>query len=226
MDVDPYYSFGSQERLRIICMKNIFKEQDLQLWKDSYFILDLLKALSLAAFALIVNYYAVRYATAHAGPSVPDFLLDHVSAINTHYIDYRFASYAEYAILFFAIIRTRSLVFFLKTMSILILVRAFFVNLTNLGIPAGTTPTTSFFTQGGDLFFSGHTALPFMATLIFWDIVPARYVLLALTLFMGTEVLWGHQHYSIDVFAAPFITYGVFVFCKRIFKGDYAKMTA
>lgn len=201
--------------------------KDSALWKDSFFILDLLKALSIAALALIINYYAVRYATAQAGPSLPDFILDRVRAINTHFIDYQFASYMEYALLIFAVIRTRYLVFFLKSMSVLILVRAFFVNLTNLGIPAGTIPTTSFFTQGGDLFFSGHTALPFMATLIFWDIVPARYILLGLTLFMGTEVLVGHQHYSIDVFAAPFITYGVYVFCREIlFKVDYDKMAS
>ena len=61
-------------------MKQLMAPQDKQLWKDSYFILDLLKALSFSALALIINYYAVRYATAHAGPSVPDLVLDGVAA--------------------------------------------------------------------------------------------------------------------------------------------------
>jgi hypothetical protein len=57
---------------------------------------------------------------------------------------------------------------------------------------------------GGDLFFSGHTGLPFLAALAFWHIPTLRIFYLASTWYFGTVVLLGHYHYSIDVLAALF----------------------
>jgi len=39
-------------------------------------------------------------------------------------------------------------------------------------------------------------------------------------------VLLGHIHYSIDVFSALFITYGIFVIAKKVFARDYLLFTA
>lgn len=189
-------------------------------WKNHIFVLGALKAFSFFVFSLIVNYYAVRYATVNAGPAVPDILLDTIPMIDTRFIDYYVPFYLQYVFFIFAVLQPKFLIFFLKSGALLILVRAMFVNLTNLGIPEGTIPTMSFFTQGGDLFFSGHTAMPFLAALVFWHMRPMRYICLFLALFMGIEVLIGHQHYTIDVVAAPFITYGVFAISKKLFKKD------
>lgn len=199
----------------------IFAKEDAALWQQSAFLLSLLQALSLAAFALTVNYFAVRYATSFAGPAVPDIVFRYIPRMEFMWLDSYGALYLEYAILIFAVIRTRSLVFFLKSMAVLILVRDVFINMTNLGIPEGTVPTTSFFTQGGDLFFSGHTALPIMAALVFWHMPKVRYFMIGIAILLGTEVLIGRQHYSIDVFAAPFIVYGVYEICRRVFRSDY-----
>lgn len=199
----------------------LISKKDAALWQQSDFLLSFLQALSLAAFALTVNYYAVRYATELAGPAVPDIVFRTFPRMEFMWLDSYGALYLEYAILAFAFLRTRSLVFFLKTMAVLILVRDIFVNMTNLGIPEGTVPTTSFFTQGGDLFFSGHTALPIMAALVFWHVPKMRYLLLGIAVLLGVEVLLGRQHYSIDVFAAPFIVYGVYEICRRVFRADY-----
>src|SRR5258708_19171404 len=49
-----------------------------------------------------------------------------------------------------------------------------------------------------------------------------RRFFLVLAFLFGISVLLAHVHYSIDVFAAPFITYGVFVITSRLFKRDYA----
>lgn len=38
---------------------------------------------------------------------------------------------------------------------------------------------------------------------------------------MAALVLLGHLHYSIDVFAAFFIVYVIFIIAKRVFKGEY-----
>jgi hypothetical protein len=72
------------------------------------------------------------------------------------------------------------------------------------------------------LFFSGHTALPFLAALAFWHIPQLRMFYLALTVFFGSVVLLGHYHSSIDVLAALFITHGVFLVSCWLFGRDYA----
>lgn len=207
-------------------MKQLIDPRDSALWQQSEFLLDFLKALCFAAFALLVNYYAAHIATAAAGPAVPDIVFKYFPRMEFMWLDSYGALYLEYAIIAYAFIRTRSLVFFLKSMAVLILVRDVFINMTNLGIPEGSVPTTSFFTQGGDLFFSGHTAFPLMAAIIFWHIPTARYLFLGTSVLLAIEVLLGRQHYSIDVFAAPFIVYGVYSLCKHFFADDYKKSIA
>lgn len=61
--------------------------------------------------------------------------------------------------------------------------------------------------------------------LVFWVDRRLRYFFLAVTAVTSVAVLVGHLHYSIDVFSAYFITYGVFVLSKRFFKREYALMT-
>jgi hypothetical protein len=56
-----------------------------------------------------------------------------------------------------------------------------------------------------DMFFSGHTAIPFLGFLLFDGKI--RYFFLCGSICMGTVVLLMHLHYSIDVFSAFFITY-------------------
>ena len=207
-------------------MMILVRDEDAALWSNSEFLLDFLKALSFATFAVLINFYAVHMATSAAGPAVPDIVFRYFPRMEFMWLDSYGALYLEYAILIFAFLRTRSLVFFLKSMAAIILVRDVFINMTNLGIPAGTVPTTSFFTQGGDLFFSGHAALPFMAALVFWHIPKARYTLIGISILLGIEVLLGRQHYSIDVFAAPFIVYGVYSFCRHFFAKDFERSVA
>jgi hypothetical protein len=195
-------------------------------WRDERFILEALKAFSFLALALLVNYFAVRAATNNAGAVVEDLLftyLPHLQGPLIAWIDLYLAYYAVILTVIYAILQPQHLPFFIKTASVLIVVRDAFINLTHLGIPTAA-PTLSFYTQGGDLFFSGHTAMPFLAALVFWQIKPARYALLLVTAFMGAEVILSHQHYSIDVFAAPFITYGVFAACRHFFKSEYSMM--
>lgn len=189
-------------------------------WGNPQFCLRFLQAASLFAASLVVNYFAVRFATVHAGPAVPDLILGSIPMIETQFIDYYLAFYLQYATMIFVLFHPDRLIFFLKSLSFLILTRSLFINLTRLGIPEGTIPTTSFFTQGGDLFFSGHVALPFLAALVFWKNASARYFFLFCSIVMAIEVLVGHQHYAIDVFAAPFITFGIVELSKVFFKND------
>ena len=65
------------------------------------------------------------------------------------------------------------------------------------------------------MFFSGHTAMPFLGFYLFrrsW----VRYAFLAGSIVMGFVVLAMHVHYSIDVLAAFFMTYGSYRIGHRI----------
>ena len=64
-----------------------------------------------------------------------------------------------------------------------------------------------------DLFFSGHTGTLFLLFLL----VENKYlktIFLAATILVGSAVLLQHVHYTVDVFAAPFVAYGSFRIIK------------
>jgi len=133
---------------------------------------------------------------------------------------------------FFLLIKNpRYLSFGIKAIALLDICRAFFISLTHLGpYPHAFSPGPDNFGYGiykiftfqGNYFFSGHTALPFMFALIFWDNDLLRRFFVFLTAFFGAAVLFAHVHYSIDVFAAPFIVYGVYAITTKVFAHDYA----
>ena len=120
-----------------------------------------------------------------------------------------------------------------KALALFIIIRAFFIDLTHIG----AYPTNNFDVTGigsglysavsfnGNFFFSGHAGLPFLMALIFWRERYWRYFFLCVSVFFGASVLLAHTHYSIDVFAAPFITYSIFRLTARLFPRDYAVLT-
>lgn len=101
--------------------------------------------------------------------------------------------------------------------AVLVIVRSFFIILTPMHTPPGQAVVAGdplfaifgrFLTFKHDLFFSSHTALPFLAFLLFRG-PRVRLSFLAISLVLGVTVLLGRFHYSIDVFGAIFITYGL-----------------
>ena len=106
--------------------------------------------------------------------------------------------------------------------SLLVVVRAIFICLTHLKVMHDAiVPTFPWFIKifrisfHNDLFFSGHTAFAFLGFLMFKGKI--RWFFLVSSFVMAFTVLAMHQHYSIDVFAAFFITYGSFKFGKWVF---------
>ena len=67
------------------------------------------------------------------------------------------------------------------------------------------------------LFFSGHTAVPFLGFLLFRKEKIGIFFLIA-TIVMALTVLFMHVHYSIDVFAALFITWGSYGIGEWLFR--------
>ncbi|MCX6796497.1 MAG: phosphatase PAP2-related protein, partial [Candidatus Falkowbacteria bacterium] len=121
--------------------------------------------------------------------------------------------------------------FGLKSVSLFIIIRSFFISLTHLGAAPDQLqfdPTNIgywlynvLYNTRGDFFFSGHTGIPFLMALIFWPEKKWRYFFFAVSGVLGVGVLLAHIHYSIDVFAAPFMAYGIFSIARYLFKKDY-----
>ena len=169
--------------------------------------------------------YALVYSAEMAGSSVPDFFLDHVPYINTVPVIFYGTVLFVLGVLALLGMRPRQIPYFLKVTGLFILVRAFFIILTHMGPPPdhGMLEGPSFmyaFFQGADFFFSGHTGYPFLLALLYWKNIRARLLFLACSVTMAVCVLLARLHYSIDVFAAYFIVYGIFQIGQRVFWRD------
>jgi PAP2 superfamily C-terminal len=192
------------------------------------FYLQLLTGILFMAFSLFFNYYAQAYTASHPSNFVSDIILDNLPSKNVD------AVFLEGMLIFIAFVTVLCLhkpgriPFVLKASALFIFIRAIFITLTHLAPPLHSMVVipASFWERllsgsGDDLFFSGHTGFPYLMALIFWDNKFLRWLFLAASVFFGGAVLLGHLHYSIDVFSAFFITYGVFNIAKRLFKKDF-----
>ena len=178
------------------------------------------------AASTIAIFAAVSYATVHASNPVTDLVLSRVGPLNVRFL-FVYGTFAAFVFTACLLaLRPNRLPYALKAMALFLLIRAVFVALTHIApSPIDPQEPAPFFNSifyGGDLFFSGHTGLPFLAALAFWHIWQWRALYLALTAFFGAIVLLGHYHYSIDVLAALFITHGVFQISCWLFGRDYA----
>jgi hypothetical protein len=178
------------------------------------------------AASTIAIFAAVSYATVHASNYVTDFVLSHIGPYNLRFL-FVYGTFTAFVMTLGLLAwRPNRVPFALKAMALFLLVRAVFVSLTHMAPspidPQKTVPFLNSIFYGSDLFFSGHTGMPFLAALAFWHIPQWRIFYLALTAFFGSVVLLGHYHYSIDVLAALFITHGVFQISCWLFARDYA----
>lgn len=179
------------------------------------------------------NVYAFDYSQRPTSNHVGDLILDNIPAIDLNFIIVEVAlATIVLGTLFVVFAKPRRVLFSLKAIALFIIIRAFFISLTHVGIhPDTIAPGLGVFDsvylylnfQTG-FFFSGHTGLTFLMALIFWDDVRVRAVFLALSFMFAVAVLFAHVHYSIDVFAAPFMAYGIFAIARRLFPKDYELM--
>lgn len=126
--------------------------------------------------------------------------------------------------------RPNHMPFVVKSIATFTLIRSVFVSLTHISpFPTRAIIDSAFFNSevfrgiftGNDLFFSGHTGVPFLLALIFWENKTLRIIFLSFSIMFAFVVLLGHLHYSIDVLSAYFITFTIFHLCKYIFKKDW-----
>jgi len=194
---------------------------------------SLFGALTLLGASYVVehfaNIYAFDYSQRPTSNYVGDLILDNIPVVDLSFIIIEVALISIVLGTLFVISKPRYLLFTLKAIALFIIIRAVFISLTHVGIhPENIAPGLGFFDsiytylnfQTG-LFFSGHTGLPFLVALIFWDNKRVRYILLSLSFIFAVAVLLSHIHYSIDVLAAPFMAYGIFKIAQYLFSRDY-----
>ena len=175
------------------------------------------------------NVYELAYSIRPTSIYVGDLLLDNLPVINLSFVIIEGALVSIIVGVIFLFLNPKHILFTLKALALFIAVRALFTSLTHVGIyPGNINPGVGIFDgiymylnlQTG-FFFSGHTGMPFLAALIFWKKPRARKIFLSLSFIFAVAVLFTHNHYSIDVLAAPFMAYGIFEIAKYFFRRDY-----
>lgn len=197
------------------------------LLKDRAYVLSLLVGILVLILSVFLDRYASLYHDLHVYTSVGDLILNSLPTYNLEFLFFQGIYTIILLIAFYSVFFEPEMVpFGLKTFGLLIIVRAGFIVLTYLGPPQGfyfgdvgvgfNSPLRGlFFTN--DLFFSGHTALPFLAYLLFRKNMWFRVIMLISAFTMAATVLLMHVHYSIDVFSAFFITHGIYTFSNIVF---------
>lgn len=174
------------------------------------------------SMALVFNYVASTYVDRAGEVSAPDLILDLIPAMNLSMIYVYGYIFVILLLLIYPLVRDpKDFHKVVSQFSLLILLRSFFITLTHLKAPAEAIAIDipyflSFLSFSNDLFFSGHTAVPFLGFLIFQKRRISR-LFLAMTVILASTVLVMHVHYSIDVFAALFITLGSYTFGNWFF---------
>ncbi len=185
----------------------------LKTMRDFWLVITLPTLVFLGAVA--TTYLAISFSSSRISNSVTDIILSNTPVFDVDGIYVYGLVCLILFITFLCLVHPKHTPFTLYSLSLFMVIRSFFVILTHLApypIAAspdfGATTTKIFF--GGDFFFSGHVGSPFLMALLYWRDALLRYTFLIWSVFFAAVVLLGHLHYSIDVFAAFFITYTIY----------------
>ncbi len=201
--------------------------QHRDLWRRREFLASIFVSIIFLALSLVLNHITSTYTDESTGPYVQDILLDNIPVVNVNFVVNEVVWALIYFVLFLLVLRPSRIPLVAKNVALFIFIRSLFTVLTHLG----SIPDHSFLSQrdylsglatGHDMFFSGHTGMPFLFALLFWKERWIRFVFLAFSVVFGVSMILGHLHYSIDVFAAFFITYGIAHLGKWLFSYEHA----
>ena len=197
---------------------------------DRRFVYSLIEGFFLLGISLIIQFFTSAYVNSLPSTPVADLILSNTRVRDVDGIFVWGTVFIFLFVFFLGIKQIQRVPFIIKSVALFTLIRSVFVVLTHISaFPTHVVISSVFFTReafngiftGNDLFFSGHTGLPFLLALMFWDSIYLRYIFLFFSGMFATVVLLGHIHYSIDVLSAFFITYSIFQLCKFFFKKDW-----
>ncbi len=207
-----------------------FRAWGKEIWKHKYLILI---SLILVIIATWIDHLAGNYVSQVANVrEVPDLVLDNIRPYNLSilFVEGYFLVITIFFIypLFFKVKRLHETI---SQFSFLITLRSFFMIFTHLKNPADAIPISfpgvfNLLVFENDLFFSGHTAVPFLGFLLFKE-SKIRYFFLIASILLGATALLMHRHYTIDILSAFFITYGSYKIGEKViekFEGGLIKI--
>ncbi|MFA6304392.1 MAG: phosphatase PAP2-related protein [Patescibacteria group bacterium] len=181
--------------------------------------------------ALVLQGVAGRYLASVVGTPVNDLILKYLPLLDIDLLIVQGALVLTFILIWLFLTKPKYLLFALKALALFVMIRSFFITLTHLGISPhqlvfdansfGFGLYNFLYNSKSDFFFSGHTGVPFLMGLIFWPEKWWRIFFFTVSFLFGCGVLIARVHYSIDVFAAPFITYAIFAMAKKLFPKDY-----
>lgn len=195
-------------------------------------ILSLVAGFGFFVFALVVQHFVYNYIDRTVkGTPVGDLVLDNLAVVNLDFFIVEGALVSTVIVIILFFLYPKYLTFSLKALALFIIIRSFFISLTHLGTnlhqitldphSIGFFLYDFLYNAKNDFFFSGHVGASFLFALIFWKQTIWRIVFLVISIIFAVSMLLAHMHYSIDIFAAPFITYGIYMMSKNIFKKDF-----
>ena len=197
---------------------------------DKNFLISFGGGLILLGISLVMQFFISGYVNSLPGAPVTDLILSNIRVYDVGGIFVYGTVLLFFIVLFIGLSRINCMPFIIKSVALFTLIRSVFVILTHISaFPTQIAIESSFFNNavfngiftGNDLFFSGHTGLPFLLALMFWKDKTLKTVFLGFSVLFAIVVLLGHIHYSIDVASAFFITYGIFQICKFLFKKEW-----
>lgn len=196
--------------------KHLFSRRD--------FLISLVASFVFLMVSFVINWYAGVYATANASNSVTDIVLSNVRTFDVDGI-FVFGTIFFWAFMIFLGLKDpKTVPFLFASVALFVVVRSLFISLTHIGpFPTQIVVDSNVidkFSFGGDLFFSGHTGLPYLMALVFWKNTLLRAFFILSSVSFGIIVLLAHLHYSIDVLSAFFITYTIYHMAERLFKKE------
>ena len=199
-------------------------------FSDKNFLISFLSGLFLLGLSLVTQFFVSGYVTRASSQPVTDIILSNTRVYEVGGIFVWGAVLLTFIGAFVVLRKINYAPFVIKSIALFTLIRSIFVSLTHISpFPTQAVISSPFFNKevfsgiftGNDLFFSGHTGIPFLLALIFWEHENLRIVFLSFSFLFAVVVLLGHLHYSIDVLSAFFITFTIFNICKVFFEKDW-----
>ncbi len=192
---------------------------------DKNFLISFFSSLLFLIIALIINFIAGTYAQESVSNPVTDIILSNTRVYDLDFI-FIYGTYVFWIFfIYISIAKPQRLPFTLKSIALFTIIRALFISMTHINqfpnhLLLDPNSFINYFTFGGDLFFSGHTGIPFLLALIYWESKHMRYMFITISIIFAITVLLSHLHYTIDVFSAFFITYTIYHIAIYFFKKD------